>query len=328
MVSIICNTYNHEKYIRDALESFIFQKTNFEFEVLVHDDASTDNTTNIIREYEKRFPNMIKPIYQKQNQYSKGINIGQIYQYPRAKGKYVALCEGDDYWIDPLKLQKQVDYMEAHPECTLCFTNGYIEDQANDCEKRVFIPYCEKDKLVYQDICQKYTLNNMHEMTFVPTASYLYPKEAYNQIIPYLLGKCPTGDLRLRLFLTSIGYSYYIKDKTCIYRENVPNSSMTKWKSYNKKAIEEQCKQIINMISSLDEFTLKKYSEGINKIKAHYIRNLLFSANSITILKDKECKQIFISLALKDKIRFLIEVIIPENVTKSIKKFIRGYKVK
>ena len=120
MVSIICNTYNHQNYIKDALESFINQKTDFKFEVLIHDDASTDNTPYIIREYEKKYPDIIKPIYQKENQYSKGIKISQTYQYPRVKGKYIAICEGDDYWIDSQKLQKQVKALEQNFDIDMC----------------------------------------------------------------------------------------------------------------------------------------------------------------------------------------------------------------
>ena len=124
MVSISCLTYNHENYIADALESFLMQKTNFKFEVLVHDDASTDRTADIIREYQKEYPEIIKPICQKVNQYSQGIKVSNI-NYARAEGKYYAICEGDDYWIDPDKLQKQVDYMEGHPECSACVHAAY-----------------------------------------------------------------------------------------------------------------------------------------------------------------------------------------------------------
>lgn len=125
LVSITCNTFNHGSYIADALEGFVSQKTNFEYEILVYDDASTDNTASIIRQYEAKYPHLIKPIYQTVNQYSQGLRPGHQNRQ-RATGKYVAICEGDDYWIDPLKLQKQVDYMEAHPNCTFCFTNGYV----------------------------------------------------------------------------------------------------------------------------------------------------------------------------------------------------------
>jgi glycosyltransferase involved in cell wall biosynthesis len=115
MVSICCAAYNHEEYIAAALDGFLMQKADFSYEILVHDDASTDNTAKIIKEYEQNYPDIIKPIYQTENQYSKKVKISSAYNFPRAKGKYIAWCEGDDYWTDPLKLQTQVDYMEAHP---------------------------------------------------------------------------------------------------------------------------------------------------------------------------------------------------------------------
>mgnify|MGYP003311220885 CR=1 FL=1 len=96
------------------------QKTDFAFEVLVHDDASTDKSAEIIREYTAKYPDIFKPIYQTENQYSRGVKISATFLYPQANGKYIALCEGDDYWTDPLKLQKQVDFLEANPEYVMC----------------------------------------------------------------------------------------------------------------------------------------------------------------------------------------------------------------
>ena len=108
LVSICCITYNHDNYIRDALEGFIMQKTDFEFEIIIHDDASTDLTATIIREFENNHPDVFTCIYQKENQWSKGIKPSPTYVWPKAKGKYIALCEGDDYWTDLYKLQKQL----------------------------------------------------------------------------------------------------------------------------------------------------------------------------------------------------------------------------
>lgn len=121
LVSVMCLAYNHEKYIEDALKGFLIQETDFPFEVLIHDDASTDRTADIIREYEKKYPHIIKPIYQKENQYSLGIKPTWRYNYPRANGQYIAFCEGDDYWVDEKKLQKQVDFMKKNPEYVICF---------------------------------------------------------------------------------------------------------------------------------------------------------------------------------------------------------------
>lgn len=124
LVSILCTAYNHEEYIRSALEGFVNQETTFGFEVLVNDDASADGTAGIIREYAERYPEIIRPFYQTENQFSKG--IGYIYEqifYPNAKGKYLAYCEGDDYWTDNTKLQRQVDFLEAHPDYSACVHN-------------------------------------------------------------------------------------------------------------------------------------------------------------------------------------------------------------
>lgn len=118
-VSVYCLAYNHEKYIRKALDGFISQKTSFEYEVFVHDDASTDNTASIIKEYADKYPNIIKPIFQIENQYSRGQKIVKNIILPKMHGKYVAICEGDDYWTDSAKLQRQYDALESHPECSI-----------------------------------------------------------------------------------------------------------------------------------------------------------------------------------------------------------------
>lgn len=120
LVSVLCQAYNHEASISQCLDGFIMQKTNFKFEILIHDDASTDNTACIIKEYELKYPDLIKPIYQTVNQYSQKKKVFSKIQMPRATSKYMAICEGDDYWTDALKLQKQVDFLENNDEYSAC----------------------------------------------------------------------------------------------------------------------------------------------------------------------------------------------------------------
>ena len=122
LVSICCVSYNHAAFIRQCLDGFFMQDVSFPVEILIHDDASTDGIDRIIQEYTSKYPNIIKPLYETENQYTKpGHLYIDFYNYLRAKGKYIAYCEGDDYWTDPLKLQKQVDFMESHPDYSVCF---------------------------------------------------------------------------------------------------------------------------------------------------------------------------------------------------------------
>lgn len=125
IVSIFCATYNHEKFIANAIEGFLMQKTNFDFEIIICEDKSTDNTAKIVRYYEQKFPERIKVFYHKENLYSKKIDFFVTEFLPHARGRYLALCEGDDHWTDSLKLQKQVDFLEENPSYSLCL-GGYL----------------------------------------------------------------------------------------------------------------------------------------------------------------------------------------------------------
>ena len=124
-VSVLCAAYNHEEFLRETLDSFVSQETDFPFEVLVNDDASTDGTAEIIREYAEKCPEMIRPFYQTENLYSRRKNVYDLVFFPAARGEYIALCEGDDYWCDREKLQRQVSFLDAHPEYSACVHNTF-----------------------------------------------------------------------------------------------------------------------------------------------------------------------------------------------------------
>lgn len=320
-VSVLCLVYNHEKYIRDCLEGFVMQKTDFKYEVLIHDDASTDNSAAIIREFEEKYPDIIKPIYQTENQYSKGVKITREFQYPRARGKYLALCEGDDYWIDPYKLSKQVEYMDAHPDCTFCFTNGYIDDMANGAKRRDFIPFNRNDEKFFRNESRRYTLDDMHELTFVPTASFLYSRDVLMKALEHMNEKCPTADLRIRLYLTSYGYAYYINDKTCVYRQNVQGSAMSGWKKQDRKAKYIHSELIVNMITKLDRLTEGKHSEGLYKCNYPYVCALLYSSTGFKALQNPLYKKVYKSFTLSRKLKFTIKALTPDFLLKLIQKY-------
>ena len=212
-VSISCITYNHEPYIIECIEGFLLQKTNFAYEILIHDDASKDKTASIIREYEAKYPDIIKPIYQSENQYSKhggGMNIK--YNFPRARGKFIAMCEGDDYWTDPYKLQKQVDFLEANKDYVLSHTNG---------QRRVQNRIEPWDEWPINGDVQDFFYNSC----LVRTCSALFKKEfieEYNQVYNNCKSKV-VGEWPIFAFYSTKGKFHYLAD-TCVVNRNNPNS--------------------------------------------------------------------------------------------------------
>ena len=164
LVTIRCITYNHEKYIAQCIEGFLIQKTNFPFEILIHDDASTDDTAIIIRKYEEKFPKIIKPIYQTENQYSKHDDTIVNILNSLTRGKYIAICEGDDYWIDENKLQMQVDFLENNPEYTMCFHSAIQHYENNEIQDAPFSKIMDRD----------YSSKQIFKQWIIPTASVVY----------------------------------------------------------------------------------------------------------------------------------------------------------
>ena len=211
-LSICCITYNHAKFIRQALDSFLMQKTNFPFEVIVHDDASTDGTADIIREYAEKYPDIIKPIFQTENQWSKGIDCCKNFVFPRVKGKYVALCEGDDYWTDEYKLQKQVDFLDSHPEYSICFNRVNILWEDSNEIGEVFPKLDIFTKTVF-DI-QDFKYEN-----WIPTNSVVYRwclRGCENLIPDNIL----PGDKYIHLLHLLKGKAYLMPEVMGIYRKH------------------------------------------------------------------------------------------------------------
>lgn len=129
VVSILCSTYNHERYIEKAIQGFLIQQTRFPFEILIHDDASTDGTADIVRKWHERYPTIIKPIFQSENQFSQG-RRGFDLMLKRSRGRYIATCEGDDFWIKKDKLERQVSFLEANPDFVSTTHNYYVYDES------------------------------------------------------------------------------------------------------------------------------------------------------------------------------------------------------
>lgn len=213
LVSVLCITYNHERYIRQCLDGMLMQRTLFPFEILIHDDASTDRTPDIIRDYEDKYPDIIKPIYQIENQYSKGVNITLEIQFPHAKGKYIALCEGDDYWIDPLKLQKQVDFLENNPDYSMFFHNAIEHFEHKNIKDRLFSNVKNAD----------YSGVEIYKRWIIPTASVVLHRsvieaDLYQAAIKNK--KFMFGDILIFLTAANLGRVRGSSDVMSVYRKH------------------------------------------------------------------------------------------------------------
>ena len=273
MVSILCLTYNHEKYIEDALLSFVNQQTDFEFEVIVNDDASSDGTAEILKKYQKLYPSIIKPIFHDVNQHSKGINNTIKYMIPKAKGKYIAFCEGDDYFIDNGKLQKQVDFLEEHSQCSLCIHNAYVVDVSKNVVGEIssnaaggFIP-----------------ASTVIERGggFISTNSIMTRSE-YLKNLPGFF-RIMSNDFLWQAYFAQFGETYCFPEKMSAYRKGVEGSWTSRMKSnpkelslfYHKKSL---------VMKEFDEYTKRKYHKIIMSIyRDAVIRKYRFLIRSIFI---------------------------------------------
>lgn len=214
MVSIICTAFNHEKYIDKTLQGFLMQKTLFPFEVLIHDDASTDATSKIIKRYETEYPNIIRGIYQKENQFSKNIPIGKKFLYPKVQGKYVAECEGDDYWTDPYKIQKQVDFLEENINFSICFHPVKVIWENKEKRKSIFpTPRFRFNKKIL-------SLNDLLVHNFIQTNSVMYRWRFNSDNLSLIPDNILPGDWFMHLLHAQIGKIGFIPNIMAVYRRN------------------------------------------------------------------------------------------------------------
>lgn len=238
MVTIRCLAYNHEAYIRQCLDGFVMQRTSFRFEAIVHDDASTDGTAGIIREYAERYPDIIKPIFETENQYSKHDGSIRRIMNQHTRGKYVAMCEGDDYWIDPLKLQKQVDFLEEHEDYGLIYTNYKVLYQDNNTIVNASQPNRPSGNV----------FDNLLRHNFIVTATVMFNFDFYKKINSNLQNYSQNwrmGDYPLWLEFALRTKVKYLPESTTVYRvlsESASHSTIAidKIISFNKSCMDVQ----------------------------------------------------------------------------------------
>lgn len=228
-VSVLCSTYNHAQYIRQALDSMLMQKTNFDFEILINDDHSTDGTTEIIEEYQQKYPNTVKVVFHRENMYSKGVR-GMMARYllPKAKGEYIALCEGDDYWTDENKLQLQVDFLDKNSGYSVCFHPVCVEGGGDA-------------KAVYPDKKADFTMESLLRANYIQTNSVMYRALDYanlhNGVMP--------GDWYLHIYHAEFGEIGFIDKIMGVYRlhegstwSSVRNDEVGFWTKFGPEHLE------------------------------------------------------------------------------------------
>ena len=241
VVSVICITYNHSIYIERAIESILMQKTSFRYEIIVHDDASTDGTTSIVKKYAQQYPNIIRLIIQKENQFSKGGFKPPVYAQKFASGKYIALCEGDDYWIDELKLQKQKDILDSN-NGNFCFSQAIEIDESND-ESNIISDYGNVTDVDYRNII-------IGRGASVPSASIFFRKSVFDKYLSNNLHKYKVGDFFIQSYFALTGKCYYISEPTCVYRRNAQGS----WTQSMSKGEKVKFRHNVEMARSISIF--------------------------------------------------------------------------
>lgn len=287
LVSVCCTAYNHEKYIRSCLDGFVNQNTNFKYEVIVHDDASTDNTASIIQEYADKYPNIIKPILQKENQYSKGVRITEEYIYPKCNGKYIAFCEGDDYWCDENKLQKQVEVLETHQDYVACVhQTKMVNLRDNKCS--LFVQHNENSFISVKKF--------FHATMPFHLSSLMVKAAIFKERPSFCFVSKQVGDYPNGLYLALKGSIYFINDLMSVYRRFTEGS----WSIKNvSKPNPELWKDMITILTLADEYSNFKYHKLIDKKKIGYEYKLWKHTAGFEIFNNERFKLLSVSKKLK-----------------------------
>ncbi|MEA1988043.1 MAG: glycosyltransferase [Pseudomonadota bacterium] len=268
-VSIACLTYNHELYIKDALDSFLSQKTTFPYEIIIFDDASTDSNRGIIKKYKDNYPNIIKCIFPEQNQYKihKRISVDFVFKY--AMGKYIAICEGDDFWIDPHKLQKQFDVLEKHPEIDLCLHPAYLLDDVS--KKNIGVigkyPVLPNTSIIsFEDVVYKTYGQLPTGSTFFRTSKFPVLEEFFES------SQASIFDVFVHMITSYPNGAYLLDEIMSVYRINVAGS----WNSNKYKfGLDNHVFKRSDAFVHLQRFVTNEDKELlINAVFKNYILNL------------------------------------------------------
>ena len=285
-VSIICLTFNQEKFVRDCFEGFVMQQTNFPYEVLVYDDASKDGTPAIIREYVAKYPDIFKPTLYEKNNYSQGLGYVGLYTgIKEAQGMYVAYCEGDDYWTDPKKLQKQVDFLESHPDYEICaheVTVKYADGQE--------VPYSEFEHNLFLSVKERdYTFDNILTGNIFHVSSLMYRN--FDIQLPDWLPEISACDMVWYRLLGEKGKLHILPDAMSVYKNHA--DSLTSTNAEYNSSIRYYQRLSIPVLEKLNIYWHRKYQDKINPIIAQYYAECAWLYTRKSTRNWTQCRKMF-----------------------------------
>lgn len=214
VVSVCCIAFNHELYIEDAIRGFLIQETKFPIEIVIHDDASTDRTLNIVKKYVSEYPEIIKPILQTVNQYTRKRSAFVKDVFDKCRGRFIALCEGDDYWVCSQKLQAQVDVMQKKPGVNFSFHPVYV--RRGDVLLQSSFVY---DKEIYS--LEETLLADFH---FIQTCSIMFLRDATSRFDFEIMKTSPIGDVFIRIWAINGGGAVFFDKVAAVYRQQSSGS--------------------------------------------------------------------------------------------------------
>lgn len=296
MVSILMLAYNHEKWIEQAINSIVNQVTEYSFKLYIHDDKSTDGTRKIIEDFARQYPELIIAEYANENRYSRGIDPLKEVLFPMSKGKYIMLCEGDDYWVDDHKIDKQVRYLESNKDCHFCFANAKRIDVEGNYLKDFFPEKRWRDRHINKKIKsnknENFSIEEMILLDFIPTASICCLREDYAKAVKFQY----CLDITVRLVCASCGtYSHYFNEIFSAYRTGNVNSAGGSIRHSKEQMLEKFYNKHKSILENFDKFTNGQY----NRIVEKEIDRKLLLVYLNTDFKNAITKKRFIELPLE-----------------------------
>jgi glycosyltransferase involved in cell wall biosynthesis len=302
LVTVILPTHNHAPFVARAVESILAQRTTFPFDILIHDDASTDGTADIVKRYAARYPEKVTLIAQTVNQYQTDKKIQTHILYPRITAKYTAICDGDDLWTDENKLQLQVDYLESHPDCTLCIS-GADKIDVNDCVIGAAAPY-ESDCIVSVDDMIRAGGEFCSSNTIVAPTALLNTQPEFCELTE-------VEDIPVHLWCTVNGYAWYFARHMAAYRYAVPGSWSVRQNAAKRETQVATCRGVIGLLQGFDAYTQGTYKDSFEDAILYQKFKIKCVEHDLKELKRPPYRSLYLELPKKRRLRLWLERYFP-----------------